>query len=60
MSVLINELEIVPPPADDAPRQQPQPAAPAAAAAGEEPLTAAGVAELLERRDERCLRIWAH
>ena len=59
MSVLINELEIVPP-ADDAPRQQPQQAAPAAPAPGEEALKAADVHELMDRRDEQCLRVWAH
>lgn len=59
MSVLINELEIVPPSAEDsAPR--PQQAAPTATAGDEERLTAADVRELVEREDERCLRVWAH
>jgi hypothetical protein len=59
MSVLINELEIVPPPAEDA-AARPDQAAPPATAAEESQLTAADVGELLDRAAERCLRVWAH
>ena len=57
MSVLINELEVVPAPAED---QGPRPEPREPSGAETEALTAVDVRELMERADERCLRVWAH
>lgn len=59
MGVLINELEIVPPSEGES-GQRPDEAAPQQTAEELEKLEARDVHRLIERREERLVRVWAH
>lgn len=59
MGVLINEFEIVPPSEGEA-GERPDAAAPPPAAEESQRLEARDVHTLIQRREERRARVWAH